>query len=273
MKQDLANIFQRIYVMFQMFLMEKQLRDNLQLARQQFLIKYFATKDAKPAMELPPPETFPRIGDRLEEYDGKIAAYAKSNPGKPAVVMIGDSLAEFLQGTPSPIDINAGLAGGASPTFLYVIERLVQMCAKHGVVIEALVAGCFFGNALLYHQDYDAARRDATHCLYRMRQLLPKTFFVLCGMPPVYDIYAAAFQFEARDFFLSWIQSDKHDAYGYGGSSYLDICTAMGGFLGIMPKAAMSLESIHMNPAGKAKFVRMIEAGLKSLPGTHIITA
>ena len=43
MKQDLANIFQRIYVMFQMFLMEKQLRDNLQLARQQFLIKYFAT--------------------------------------------------------------------------------------------------------------------------------------------------------------------------------------------------------------------------------------
>jgi len=270
MKQGVAGFFQRVYVMWQMFWMEREVKKNLSTARTTFLMKYLATDKLETVMEMPDPSLFPNIEKRRQGYESAIEAYAKEHPNVPADVMMGDSLAEFLQGTSSPIDINLGLAGGSSTTMEYIARRLIECFKRNNVVVRSITMGCFFGNAVLYHQNYEAARRDATKCLHTLRELFPKAYFVIYGMPPVYDLYAAAFQFDAREFFLSWIASDKHDANGDGGSCYLDICRAMGGFLGIMPKAAMSLESIHMTPKGKEVFVKMIVVGIRSLPGTYI---
>lgn len=263
-------MLRKIYALIQTALLRRKIR-KAQAATKDFSLLKFMTQQGEPTRKsVGDPSMFPGIETRIGQYKDAIQRYAKaegaskSNP-KAVVAGVGNSLMDFLRGSSIQIDdrINFGLAGACSPHMLYVMRALAPALAEAGLIVRAIVIGCLKGNALLGHQDYDAAEADCKEALDGARALWPGARMIVYGMPPVWDVYAMIYQQTSREKFQAWVKADT-DAV------YLDILKRFAGPWGLFPTLEDSLEGVHMTPAAKVEFDNMVGDALVAEAGSTL---
>lgn len=263
-------MIRKLYALLKTHLLSRKIR-KAQKATKAFSLAKFITQEGTPTRKsVGDPRQFPGIDTRIADFRNQIRDYAKSVGAskakqKAVKIGVGNSLMDFLRGSSCQIDdrMNFGLAGACSPHMLYVMRAIAPMLAEAGLIVRALVIGCLKGNALLGHQEYDAAEADCKEALDGARGLWPGARIIVYGLPPVWDVYAMIYQETSRKKFEEWVQADA-DAV------YLDILKRFAGRWGLYPTLEESLEGIHMTDVAKVGFDNMISDGLTAEAGSTI---
>lgn len=263
-------MIRKLYALIQTRLLRSKIRKAQEATKNFSLVKFMAQQGEPTRKSVGDPRQFPGIDTRIADFKTQIQAYAKSvgaskTNQKAVVISFGDSLMDFMRGDCINIDdrLNFGIAGSCSPHMKYVAEQVKDELAYHGLIVRAIVAGCFKGNALLGHQDYEAAEADCTSALDTMRAQWPGARLIVYGLPPVWDVYAMIYQDTSRKLFMAWVAHDP-DAV------YLDILARFAGPWGLFPTVEDSLEGVHMTPAAKVEFDNMITEALVCDSGVTI---
>lgn len=262
------QLIRRAIALLKTWKMKREIAHNLKINKGLSLTKYFAEQGIDPKRSVGDPAAFPGIAQRLAGFTAAISQYAKDHQTgvepKDVHIQIGDSISDFMRGKSVNVDprLNFGMAGSCSPHFAYTARALAPVLAAANLRVQTLTIGCFMGNALLGYQDYAYAQQDAADALKVIRTLWPTARVEVYGMPPVFDPYATHWQGTAREFFKAWVSND-------GNAVYIDLLASFGGgFLGLFPRAQMSVDGVHLTPDAVEQFDGLIRYGRSAPPGS-----
>lgn len=256
------SIIDRISANFQTWRLRHKIKASLKKNLVFSAEKFFAEQGLQTIDRIPSPASFPGLEARIASFSEGIQSYAKehgASPEKPVevVIAVGDSITEFFKGHSKNIDdrLNFGIAGSCWPHFSLVIAAVAPLLEQYGLRVRAVLLGCG-GNGLLAHQSWAGFARDGRECFTATRKAFAFARIMVYGLPPVFDPYATILQETAQLWFKALVGSDAN-------AVYLDILARFGGGLfGLFPKAWLSIDGVHMTPAGQFEFDDMITTGL-----------
>lgn len=249
------NFIDRAQILIQAKLKERETKKLFNLSRAQNIAKWTTIANISPHYNSYPLR--PDYSSFLDKYKHNIESIDRPVD----TIAYGDSILDFTRDKLTAIDnkLNFAVAGFGSPNMVKMALDLDDILTKHLIKnqIKYVVLGCFGGNPLLSHQDFELVKHEAKSAFLKLRTLYPTAKFIVYGLPPVYDIYATI---NAPTFELFMIDLAIKD----GNAIFLPLQKKFAGLFGIFPKIEYSNDTVHLTGSGIIRFDELLNQAKKS---------
>jgi lysophospholipase L1-like esterase len=202
-------------------------------------------------------------------HQARLKLYTENLRGAPRgdTIAFGDSLLDLtrkkLQSVPDRL--NFSISGSWAHHMARMAADIRPALERAGISISVryVVVGSLGGNPLLLRQPVDVTITHSLAALDAVRRLYPSARIIVYGIPPTVSTYVNtnAIPFEAA--LYRWVRADR-DAV------LLPLQRKFAGWLGLYPKAVMSVDGVHFSSKGALEFDRLIEKGKRALAGSIV---
>ncbi len=199
---------------------------------------------------------------RLWQFIGKLRQTPKGD-----TIAFGDSLLDMTRKKlhSVPDSLNFSICGSWAHHMAQMAADIRPALKEAGIMksVRYVVVGSLGGNPLLMRQPVNVTIDQSLAALDTVRRLYPSVRIIVFGIPPTVSIYVNtnAVAFEAA--LYRWVLADR-DAV------LLPLQRQFAGWLGLYPKAVMSVDGIHFSERGTREFDKLIEKG-KQAPSKSLV--
>lgn len=199
--------------------------------------------------------------DRVKRF---IAGLSREPQGD--TIAFGDSLLDYprktLRSVPEPL--NFSITGSWPHHMLQMVGEITPVLERSGKKksINYVIVGSLGGNPLLMRQPVTATIGHSLVTLDAVRRHFPSARIIVFGIPPTVSTYVNTNAIAFETALYRWVLADR-DAV------LLPLQRKFSGWLGLYPKALMSVDGIHFSPQGALEFDKLIDKGKKAQ--SHII--
>ena len=199
---------------------------------------------------------------RLRGFIGSL----RNAPGGDTIAF-GDSLLDRTRKKlrSVPDRLNFSISGSWANHMARMAADMRPVLARTGIAdsVRYVVVGSLGGNPLLMRQPVDMTITHSLAALDAIRRLYPSARLIVFGIPPTVSTYVntRAVTFEAA--LYRWVRADR-DAV------LLPLQRKFAGWLGLYPKAVMSVDGVHFSAKGALEFDRLIEKGKRAQSGSIV---
>jgi hypothetical protein len=182
-------------------------------------------------------------------------------------IAFGDSLLDLPRNKlrSVPARLNFSICGSWANHMSQMAADIRPALKEAGIYdsVKYVVVGSLGGNPLLMRQPVEQTITHSLAALDSIRRLYPAARIIVYGIPPTTSLYVNmnALPFEAA--LCKWVLADRD-------SVLLPLQRKFAGWLGLYPKAVMSVDGIHFSSQGIIEFDGLIEEG-KRAPAKSIV--
>ncbi|HOT46163.1 MAG TPA: hypothetical protein PLM53_15740 [Spirochaetota bacterium] len=204
----------------------------------------------------------PAHRERLSRYIGDLRDAPRGD-----TIAFGDSLLDLTRTKlhSVPDRLNFSISGSWAHHMARMAADMRPALERAGIInsVRYVVVGSLGGNPLLMRQPADVTITHSLAALDAVRRLYPSARIIVFGIPPTVSTYVniTAVSFEAA--LYRWVRADR-DAV------LLPLQRKFAGWLGLYPKAVMSVDGVHFSGQGSLEFDRLIENGKRAPAGSIV---
>ncbi len=200
------------------------------------------------------------------EYLARFTANLRNAP-KGDTIAFGDSLLDLTRKKlrSVPDSLNFSICGSWANHMAQMASEMRPPLERAGIYrsVRFVIVGSLGGNPLLMRQPVDLTVKHSLAALDAIRRLYPSARIIVFGIPPTVSLYVNSNSIAYETALYRWVLADR-DAV------LLPLQRRFAGWLGLYPKAVMSVDGVHFSGRGTVEFDRLLEKG-KRAPAKSIV--